>query len=187
MTSARRVHATIPEYLAVEARSDLKHEYCDGEIFAMAAATPEHAWLTGALLGQLGDQRPTTCRVGSSDLRVSIERTGLLTYPDASIVCGPATFDSRDPHAVTNPVLLAEVTSPSSEDYDRGEKLSHYKQIVTLTSVLILSHTARRLTVIERTAEGWATREFRGGETAETQAPSLRLEVDALYAVTSIP
>jgi Uma2 family endonuclease len=187
MTSARRVHATVSDDLAVEARSDLKHEYCDGEIFAMPGATPEHAWLTGGLLGQLGAQRPTTCRVGSSDLRVSIERTGLLTYPDASVVCGPATFDSRDPHAVTNPVLLAEVTSPSSEDYDRGEELSHHKQIVTLTSVLILSHTARRLTVIERTAEGWATREFRGGETAETQAPSLRLEVDALYAVTSIP
>jgi Uma2 family endonuclease len=70
MTSARRVHATVSDDLAVEARSDLKHEYCDGEIFAMPGATPEHAWLTGGLLGQLGAQRPTTCRVGSSDLRV---------------------------------------------------------------------------------------------------------------------
>ncbi|MCU0700837.1 MAG: Uma2 family endonuclease [Myxococcaceae bacterium] len=187
MSMGRRVHATVQEYLAVEARSDLKHEYYDGEIFAMAGGTPEHAWLAAQLIGQLGNQLPKTCRVASSDLRVSIERTGLLTYPDASVIRGPPTFDAREPHAVTNPLVLAEVTSPSSEDYDRGEKLSHYKQIIALACVIILSHTARRLTVVERTAQGWATREFRGGETAELLQPSLRLEVDALYAVTSIP
>jgi Uma2 family endonuclease len=187
MPSSRRYHATVEEYLSLEARSETKHEYSDGEMFAMAGGTPEHAWLAGELIKLIGNQLPRSCRVGSSDPRVSIERTGLLTYPDASVSCGQATFDARDPHAITNPVLLAEVTSPSSVDYDRGEKLSHYKQLASLSCVLIVSHTERRVTVIERTTDGWAVRDFRGGETVIVQQPALRLDVDALYAVTSIP
>jgi Uma2 family endonuclease len=186
VSTARRVHCTVEDYLAVEAQSALKHEFYDGEIFAMAGGKPEHAWLAGEVIAGLRGQLPVACRVGSSDLRLSIESTGLLTYPDVFVVCGTPSLDRRDPHAVTNPVLLVEVTSPSSEDYDRGEKLSHYKQIASLSCVLLVSHRARRVTAIERSDSGWRMSEARGGEVLEVKTPALRIDVDSLYAGTAL-
>jgi Uma2 family endonuclease len=124
-TSARRVHYTYAEYLALEEESSVRHEFLDGEIHAMAGRSPDHAALAAALIGVLRGQLPPACRAFTSDLRVRIPATGLTTYPDAAVVCGRTQRAAEDPLAVTNPVLLIEVTSPSTEDYDRGEKLRH--------------------------------------------------------------
>lgn len=183
MASGRRLHHTYPEYLRLEGERPLKHEYCDGEIFAMAGGTPEHGALAAEAMTHLRGQLPTGCRVLSSDVRIRIEASDLATYPDASVVCGPLERGREDAHAVTNPVLVLEVTSPSSEDSDRGEKLSHYKQLPSLQTVLILSHRTRRLTVVERGPAGWAVTEFRATEVARCATPALTLDVDALYAV----
>jgi Uma2 family endonuclease len=120
--TARRVHYTYAEYLSALEVSDVKLEYCDGEIYAMAGATPLHAELiASAFRGN--------CKVYASELRVRIEATDLTTFPDASVVCGEQELSPVDPHGIKNPSLLFEVTSKSTEDYDRGEKLNHYKQI----------------------------------------------------------
>jgi Uma2 family endonuclease len=83
---------------------------------------------------------------------------------------------------VVNPTLLVEVTSPSTEDYDRGEKLSQYKQQESLHVVLIVSHRRAQVTIIERTAQGWQQREARSGESITIEIPKLNLSVDELYA-----
>jgi Uma2 family endonuclease len=83
---------------------------------------------------------------------------------------------------VINPTLLVEVTSSSTEGYDRGEKLSHYKQIPSLVAVLLISHRRRQVTVIERSPDGWDQRELRAGEVVTVEALSLSLSVDELYA-----
>jgi Uma2 family endonuclease len=182
MSTARRLHHTHADYVRLERDSPIKHEYCDGEIYAMAGGTAAHGALAAAVISSFGAQLPAGCRALTSDVRVRIEASDLSTYPDALIICGAASYDAIDTHAVTNPVVVVEVTSPSSEDYDHGEKLSHYKQLPSLKAVVIVSHKTRRVTVHSR-AGTWETREFRPGETAIITEPALKLEVDRLYAV----
>jgi Uma2 family endonuclease len=182
MTTARRPHHTYADYVLLEKDSPIKHEYGDGEIYAMAGGTPEHGALAGAVLAMLAPQLSKECRVLTSDVRVRIEASDLSTYPDASVVCGPVQRDRLDANAIINPVVVVEVTSPSSEDYDRGEKLSHYKQLPSLRAILLVSHRTKRVTVVARRTT-WETTEFRAGETAQIEEPALTLEVDRLYAV----
>lgn len=118
----------------------------------------------------------------SSDLKARIEATDLTTFPDASVVCGPPQTSDKDAHALVNPVLLVEVTSRSTEDYDRGDKLSHYKQLESLRAVLFVSHRERRVTIVERGIDGaWSERDVRDHESVALREPRLDLAVAALY------
>lgn len=184
MFSARRLHHTYEDYLRLEQESAVKHEYCDGEIFAMAGGTPEHGLLSAEVISLIRAQLREGCRVMTSDVRVRIEASDLSTYPDATVVCGPLQRSAKDEHAVVNPVLLVEVTSASTEDYYRGEKLSHYKQLPSLRTVLLVSHKARRVTVVQRSGDTWGPpTEFRSSETVACAEPALSIAVDRLYAV----
>lgn len=187
MSTARRLHHSYEEYLRALELSGVKLEYCDGEIYAMAGGTPAHADLAAAALRLLGNALLGRCRVSSSDLKVRIEATDLTTFPDATVVCGERQVSKLDRHAVINPTLLVEVTSPSSEDYDRGEKLNQYKQIPSLRVVLLVSHRRAQVTVVERSAEGWCERELRAGEQVIVEAPQLSVSVDELYAGIEFP
>jgi Uma2 family endonuclease len=176
------VHHSYAEYLELLELSSVKLEYCDGEIYAMAGGTPTHADLGAAATRLLGNALLGRCRVSSSDLRVRIEETGLTTFPDVTVVCGERRTASVDRNAVVNPTLLVEVTSSSTEAYDRGEKLSHYKQISSVVAILLVSHRRRQITIVERTPDGWAQREARAGETLLIEPLALSLSVDELYA-----
>lgn len=162
--------------------SDVKLEYCDGEIYAMAGGTPAHADLAASVIRLLGNALEGQCRVSSSDLKIRIEATGLSAFPDVSIACGQRQFAAIDKNALINPTLLVEVTSSSTEDYDRGEKLSHYKQCPSLKAVLIVSHRRCQVTVVERTSSGWQVRECRAGERLELTDPIASFLIDDLYA-----
>jgi Uma2 family endonuclease len=97
-------------------------------------------------------------------------------------VCGERRLAASDKNAITNPTLLVEVTSNSTEDYDRGEKLNHYKQCESLRVVLFVSHRRPQLTVVSRGTAGWEQREYRSGERVELGEPRCVLQVDDLYA-----
>jgi len=180
-TSARRVHYTYAEYLALEEESSVRHEFLDGEIYAMAGGSPDHAALAAAVIGVCRSQLPPGCRVFTSDLRVRIAATGLTTYPDVAVICGSTERSPEDPLAVTNPVLLVEVTSPSTEEYDRGDKLRHYKGLPSLREILIVSHRAPELTLHRREASGWGTLSAGAGESVELGSVAARLGVDEVY------
>lgn len=182
MSTARRVHYSYEDYLRALEDSEIKLEYFDGEIYAMAGGTLAHAELGARVISALAQALGGGCRVFTSDAKVQVEATGLTTYPDASIVCGETQNAKNDRNALVNPTLLIEVTSKGTEDYDRGEKLSQYRQIPSLEAVLLISHRSQRVTVVERAASGWTTREVRAGEQLTLQAPKLSLSVDALYA-----
>lgn len=181
MSTARQVHYTYQQYRAHADRSELKLEYCDGVIYAMAGGTPAHAFLSAATIRLLGNAMKGRCSVSSSDLRVRIESTDLSTYPDVSVICGAVQTSAIDELAAINPSLLVEVTSKSTEGYDRGEKLSHYKQIPSLRAVLFVSHRQRLVTVVARTPTGWSERNFRPGETVSLTDPETAFSVDELY------
>ena len=163
VATARRLHHTYEEYLAALEVSELRLEYLDGEIFAMAGGSPEHGMIAARVIQALGRSLPERCRVLTSDVRIRIEATGLSTFPDVSVVCGDLERSAGDRNAVVNPCLVVEVLSPSTEEYDRGEKLRHYQAIPSLRAVLLVAQHERRVTLVERTPAGWRTTDHREG------------------------
>lgn len=173
---------TLEEYLQLEEYANVKHEYLDGAIHAMAGGSPEHGAIAvrigAALIPQL---RGRGCTVYSSDVRVRVRATGLSTYPDLSVGCGEREVDPLDPHALVDPVVLVEVLSPSTEAYDRGEKLRHYQQIPSLREVLFVAHDRDEVEIRRRSASGWDRDVVAAGGWVELASIGCRLEVDALY------
>ena len=182
MSTARKLHHSYEDYLRMLAISDLKLEYCDGTVYAMAGGTPTHAQLSARAVRLIGASLKAPCDVYSSDLMVRIDSLDQSTYPDAAVVCGPVVPSPIDRNACTNPSILVEVTSKGTEDYDRGDKLSSYKQLPSLQAVLLISHRTRRVTAVTRTATGWDALEVRGGEHVVLETPSVRFAIDDLYA-----
>lgn len=171
------------DYLRLEEDANVKHEFLAGEIYAMAGGTPEHAVLAVNLstLLNLG-LRERPCRVFSSDLRVRVIATGLTTYPDVSVVCGRIELDPEDRNTVTNPLLLVEVTSSSSENYDRGAKLGHYQQIASVREILVVSHREPQVEAHRRGEDGsWTVETRRSGESLRLSSVGVDLAVDEVY------
>lgn len=185
---AHHVEYTYEEYVALEQVSNVKHEYLDGQIYAMAGGSPEHAALAATVVGLLfGQLRGGKCRVHDSDLRVRVEATGLATYPDVTIVCGPRQRSVQDAFAVTNPTLIVEVLSPSNELYDRGEKFDHYRQIPSLQQYVLVAQDERRVEVRTRRDDGWAVTVVRGEGDVELASIAATFEVGALYDAAAEP
>jgi Uma2 family endonuclease len=179
-----RIHRYSYEaYLEHEAASNGKHEYLDGEIYAMAGGTIEHAIIAGNIISSLGAQLAgTNCVVASSDLKVRVPATGLVTYPDVTVICGPIERDSKSRDVVLNPTLVVEVLSDSTEDWDRGEKLDHYKQIASLQTCVLVSHRQRQIVAVSRRPDGsWHT-EISAGPAVTLGRPGVALAVDEVYA-----
>lgn len=131
-------HYSEDDYFAVEASSGIKHEFYQGEIFAMAGASLVHNHLSANVLAALrGAVRPQGCSAFGSDLRVKTP-AGLFTYPDVMVVCGPIALSPDRPDTVTNPCVLVEVLSDATRDYDRGEKISLYQAIPTFQEYLLI-------------------------------------------------
>jgi Uma2 family endonuclease len=175
---------TYAEYLALEEASDTKHEYLRGEIYAMAGGTPEHAALMAAVTIELGMAlRGRPCRVYSSELRIRIDATNLSTYPDVSVVCGQRVTSKDDRNAITNPILIVEVLSDSTEAYDRGEKFDHYRHLPSLREYLLVSQRKPKLESYRRNEQGiWMLSEAGAGETLTLAAlEGVRLDVDLIY------
>ena len=186
---AHRIHYTRADYLALEASSNVKHEFLDGQIYGMAGGTPEHAALAAAVIGILFAQlRGGRCRAHDADLRIRVRETGLATYPDVAVVCGPRERDPDDENAVTNPTVLFEVLSRSTEDYDRGDKFEHYKRIPSLKHYVLVSHVQREIEVWTRDAHDAWTRTVHGeGQHAPLPAIAAQLDVRELYEAAAQP
>jgi len=174
------MHYSYSEY-ALEDESPVRHEYLEGEIYAMAGGTPDYAALAAAVIALLGQKLPPGCRVFTSDLRSRIPTTGLSTYPDAAVVCGRTQRAADDPIAVSNPVLLVEVTSTSTEDYDRGEKLRDYKMLASIREILIVSHREPHLELHIRVEGDWTLRSAARGDTLTLESIAARIAVDDVY------
>lgn len=174
---------TYPEYVAAEAQSEVRHEFLDGCVYAMAGGTPEHAALAAALTRELGTAlRAKPCRVFSSDLRVRVRATGLTTYPDLSVVCGKLETAADDPHALLNPIVLVEVLSESTEAYDRGTKAAHYRRIASLQEYVLVAQSEPLIEVHRRNERGhFELIEARAGEHAELASLGVTISVDAVY------
>ncbi|MEO7328612.1 MAG: Uma2 family endonuclease [Minicystis sp.] len=178
------------EYLALEEKSLTKHEWLDGVVVDMdalgrARGTIEHAFIIASVIGELGNQlHRRRAQVFPSDLRLRVVATGLATYPDASVVCNKVELDPDDRNAITNPAVLIEVLSDSSEAYDRGEKFAHYRRIPSLREYVLVSQRRPLIEVWRKNDEGlWVlAEEATAGQVAKLASIGCSLSVDEIYA-----
>jgi len=190
MAQAIRLHRyTYADYVGLEESSSTKHEYFQGEIYAMAGGSEQHSALSAEMVRILGNAvQGGPCRAHTSDLRVYIEANGLATFPDAAVVCGKLEQHLPSPRATAlNPTVLVEVTSDSSEEHDTTTKLQSYQLIPSLRDYVIVSHRERRITLHFRTEAGaWETRvAIAGGKLTLSSIPA-ELRVDDVYSGIAI-
>lgn len=162
------------EYLALERKSETKHELVNGQIVAMSGASPVHnliAMNLGSLLRELLRAKP--CVVLSSDQRIHVPATGLFAYPDLTVVCGRPEFHPRDDHTLVNPRVIVEVLSDSTEAFDRGAKFGHYQGIASLEEYVLVSTRERRIEHFRRQDSGQWLLTVHAGDHARVELPAL--------------
>ena len=144
------------DYLAIEREStDVKHEYFAGHVFAMSGGSYEHSLITANLAGELRQRlKNGPCTVLSSDMRIRVETADACAYPDVSVLCSEPIFHDARRDVLTNPVLIAEVLSPSTEAYDRGGKFALYRQLPSLRHYLLVAQDQIAVDVFTRQPDG---------------------------------
>ena len=173
------------EYCELVDERSMKLEFLDGQIFAMSGGTPDHARVTAnvtTLLATALRGKPRT--VYSPDLRVRSKVTGLATYADVTVISDQVELDPDDPkkHTALNPVVLVEVLSPSTEEYDRGSKLDHYETIPSLHEIVLVSSDRREVEVVRRESSGtWSRHVASGDESATIAALGCELPLAEVY------
>jgi Uma2 family endonuclease len=183
MVQAAEARVSYAEYLAIEQRTDTKHEYLDGIVRAMAGGSIEHGRLPMRLRGLLEPAlsgRP--CEAFSSDAKIRIEASNRTYYPDLSVVCGRLERSTLDPEAITNPTVIVEVLSDTSEAYDRGEKFRHYRRLESLREYVLVSQKEPLVEVWRRVGNAWHPDEYGPGQHVRLESLEASISVDELYA-----
>jgi len=171
------------DYLEFERSSPIRHEYADGEIFAMSGGTMEHSAVAANVISELrSGLLGRGCRVLTSDMRIKIPATGRYVYPDASVVCARPEFVDEKRDTLLNPRLIIEVLSDSTEAYDRGDKFAQYRSVASLEEYVLASQKEPKLEVFARQADGsWVLRIYGPGERAVLASIECVIEVDRVY------
>ncbi|MEM9996359.1 MAG: Uma2 family endonuclease [Bacteroidota bacterium] len=181
---AYRLPFTAADYFAWEVEQVERHEYYHGEVFAMSGGTARHARIGANVIAALINALAGTgCGVYSSDLRVEVEAGAHYVYPDATVVCGPPQFATDTETTITNPILVVEVLSASTEAYDRGGKFRAYRSIESLRAYVLVEQASAAVEAFQRGDDGtWTLSD------ATPEHPSLAigtlgitLDVNALY------
>ncbi len=170
------------EYLAWEAAQTERHEFLSGEVFAMAGAEDRHVTvglnIAMALRQHLGG---TPCRTFLTDMKLHVAAANSYFYPDAMVTCSAA--DLASPLVKSEPILLAEVLSPSTAAYDRGEKFAQYRRIPTLQEFMLVDVDTRRTDVYRKGTDGmWVLHPFDAGQTVHLASVNLDITAQALFA-----
>lgn len=172
---------TPEEYFGWEEQQEVKHEYFDGEVYAMSGGSPNHSEiavnLTTLLRNHLDD---SDCRVLNSDARIKIQASEKYVYPDASVTC-----DERDrdkPQFISHPCLILEVLSPSTEAYDRGNKFELYRRSDSLREYVLVSADKIAIDLHRRDDNGeWKSIYYRSNDTVELGSIGLTFPVEKVY------
>mgnify|MGYP003635526021 CR=1 FL=1 len=151
------MYMTEAEYLEFNRDSEIRHEYIQGEVVAMAGASQNHNRLVATirflLYGHLRNKKG--CEVYGENMRVKIKLADLQTFPDLSVVCGDIQLTDDLPPALLNPNLIIEVLSPSTESYDRGKKFKAYRQLPSLQEYILVSQDSAHIERYVRKVDLW--------------------------------
>jgi len=164
-----RSFVTPEEYLAAERKATARHEYVDGYVYAMTGASRAHNLITVNLASELITcLRGRPCETYANDMRVKVEPTGLYSYPDVVVVCGPPQLEDEHTDTLLNPTLIVEVLSPSTEAYDRGDKSAHYRQLPSLQEYVLAAQDRPAVERFVRQEGAWLLAEVKGVDATVT-------------------
>jgi Uma2 family endonuclease len=156
MSAIPETKLTEKDYLEFERNSEIKHEYYNGEIFAMSGAKRNHNKVVANLSGLVWQHlKGKNCEFYPTDMRVFLPETGLYTYPGLVVVCGEPQFQDDVFDTLLNPILLIEVLSDSTGSYDRGKKFQHYRSIESLQEYILVSQNEARVEKYVRYGDGF--------------------------------
>lgn len=174
-------------YLAMEAESGAKHEYVRGEVFAMSGASDAHNDVASNVHARLrAHLRGKPCRAQLTDVKLRVEAAGAFFYPDVFVTCAPSDLD--EPLVKRSAVLVVEVLSASTADYDRGDKFADYRRLPDLREYVLVDSRAQRVEVFRRNDAGRWERDWLGaGNVLTLESIGLTLAIAAIYDDTSVP
>lgn len=184
MTRARQKssYISVEEYFKLEEKSRIRHEYVDGQLFAMTGATVRHSLLSGNVFSLLrAHLKGGPCQVYMHGLKLRVEASNCYYYPDVLVSCGSFDLDST---VADNPVLAVEVLSPSTSTIDRREKVLAYKQVASLREYVIVHQKRKRVWLHRKNADGqWEVTVSGAGEelTLKSFGTSICIKVDSIY------
>ena len=179
---AERSQLTADEYLAWERDQPIRHEFYRGEVFAMAGGTMRHNALSASVIESLRAQLRGRCVVLTSDQRVVAAQRNRYVYPDISVVCGPVVAEPGSNDVLSNPTILVEVLSSSTEQYDRGLKWDGYQRIESLTDYVLVSQAEPRIEHFRRDRTRTWLYQFAGRGERLALSNGVELDVDAIFA-----
>ncbi|MCX4245317.1 Uma2 family endonuclease [Paraliomyxa miuraensis] len=169
------------QYLALAESAEDWLEYHDGIIVAMVAPSPEHARIVAQLVRLLSPREARPCAALPAGLKVRVEATNRTLLPDVTVVCGSLERSVVDPQAITNPVVVFEVLSPSTEDYDLGPKFHQYRRLASLREYVVIAQERRFASISRRAGDLWAFEDVGPGDELRLPSLELQLPLDALY------
>ena len=177
---------SVEEYLESEKNGTVRHEYLDGEVYAMSGASKRHNLISINLITQLRERlRGGPCQVFIVDVKVFIEALNFFYYPDIVVACDP---EDDDDYFVKRPVLVVEVESPSTAAIDRREKLMAYRKVESLREYLRLSQDSISAEIHRRDDQGnWWSEEVGANQELRLESVGLNLALAALYEGVELP
>jgi Uma2 family endonuclease len=177
MSTLPKTFLTPEEYLEQERRAEFKSEYYNGETFAMAGASRRHGLIVVNMAAELRQQlKGKPCEVQSNDLRLRIPPGSFISYPDIMVICDKVQFTDDQQDTVVNPLLIIEVLSPSTRDYDRGLKFEMYRKIDSLREYLTVSQDSPHV-------EHWTRADHNHWELMEVEDPTATLELPSIGCI----
>lgn len=180
---------TIEEYLEMEEASQERHEYYQGEIFAMSGPKVPHGIISGNTFLALGTKlKGKSCRPFNGEQRIHIEKNSLFTYPDISIVCGDVETRNNDDWNILNPTVIIEILSPSTRDYDRGQKFKLYRDVPSLKEYILIDSEFINVEVFFLNDENhWELREYKSIENSFIlKSVQVQLDLKEIYEGTKL-
>ena len=185
--SLRITHVDVADYLAGERLAETRHEYVDGELFAMTGASRAHVRLSMNLAIRIGTHlEGGPCRVAASDMKVRPAIGRRFYYPDLVVSCNDPA-EEEDEYVETHPTLIVEVLSESTEQTDRREKRLAYQSIDSLREYVLVAQDRREVSVYRRDGDGWLLDVLGSGERIVLGSIGLELDIDDLYRGVDVP
>jgi Uma2 family endonuclease len=173
---------TPQEYFAWEEQQEIKHEYFDGEVFAMSGGTVNHGRIGGRIFSLINDRLSESgkCIALNSDVKIKIQASEKYVYPDASATCDER--DRQTTQFISHPALIVEVLSPSTEAYDRGKKFKLYQRSTSLIEYVLVSAEEIEIEVFRKNDRGkWEVTNYVAGDMVELESIGLTFEIERVY------
>ncbi len=149
---------TVTEYFEIEQKVDQKYEYHNGQIFALAGGSLNHGWICGNIFFELESKlkaKNKNCRTANSEIKLFIESENTYLYPDAMVICGKAEIPTEHKNAISNPTIIIEVLSPSTESYDRSKKFALYRRIPSLKEYILIDQYQAQIDLFKKVGDLW--------------------------------